>query len=271
MAANNRAPEAAIRANTLKVTPDALQQDLPVQSHRAEGLPDALVLDEPFDAHGSRQYANGAFAPQSRAAQAVSIVLDPQPGDQVLDMCAAPGGKTTHIAALMHNEGRVLAVEKDPTRAKHLRTTVDRLAATNVEVREADAAAFTGEEAFDRVLVDPPCSDLGTLALRPDARWRKHPGDVTRLARLQRKILDAGAAALKPGGTLVYSTCTISPPENEELVNAFLTDRGDFEIVPARSSDLPVWDHPTVPAVLQTFPHRDGTDGFFIARLRRVN
>jgi 16S rRNA (cytosine967-C5)-methyltransferase len=270
MDADNRAPEAVLRANALKITADALQADLPVRSHRPAGLPDAIVLEEPFDAHGSSLYAAGAFVPQSRAAQAVGVVLDPQPGERVLDLCSAPGGKTTHAAALMRGEGTVVSVERDATRAKHLRTTVERLGATNVEVREEDATAFDEPAAYDRVLVDPPCSDLGTLALRPDARWRKHPGDLPRLAALQRAILDAGAAALKPGGTLVYSTCTISPPENEDLIAAFLEDHPDFEIDADRPSDLPVWNHPTVPAFLQTFPHRDGTDGFFIARMRRV-
>jgi len=118
------------------------------------------------------------------------------------------------------------------------------------------------------VLVDPPCSDLGTLASRPDARWRKAPELPGQLARLQEAILRAGAAALKPGGTLVYSTCTISPAENEDVVRRFLAERPDFAADDLRS-EWPVWEHPSVPAFLQTLPSRDGTDGFFIARLRR--
>ena len=124
-------------------------------------------------------------------------------------------------------------------------------------------------ETFDRVLVDPPCSDLGTLAARPDARWRKHPQDVAELAEQQTAILDAAAGAVRPGGILVYSTCTISPAENEDRITAFLGQHADFALDDP-PSDVPVWDHPTVPRLQQSLPHRDGTDGFFIARLRRA-
>jgi 16S rRNA (cytosine967-C5)-methyltransferase len=237
-----------------------------VPSHAAD-LPEGLVLDAPFDAFSSPLWEAGLFMPQSRAAMAVARALDPQPGEQVLDLCAAPGGKTTHLAALMRDQGRVVAVERHPGRADALRRTAARMGASCVEVRTADAAE-PPEGRFDRVLVDPPCSDLGTLAARPDVRWRKDAETPESLAATQAAILDAGADALKGGGVLVYSTCTISPAENERLIAAFLERRDDFA-VDELPSDLPVWDHPSVPGFLQTLPHRDGTDGFFIARLRR--
>jgi len=263
MAAGNEPAEAAVRINTLKTD----QLELPVPARPADRLPEGLVLEAPFDAFASPLWEQGLFMPQSRAAMAVARALEPQPGERILDLCAAPGGKTTHLAALMRDEGRVVAVERHPGRADALRRTAQRMGATCVEVRTADAAG-PHEPTYDRVLVDPPCSDLGTLAARPDVRWRKDADTPAELAATQAAILDAGAAALKPTGVLVYSTCTISPAENEDAIAAFLERHPGFT-VDRMPSDLPVWDHPSVPVFLQTLPHRDGTDGFFIARLRR--
>jgi 16S rRNA (cytosine967-C5)-methyltransferase len=268
MAAGNEPAEAALRANTLRISADELRERLPVASHPADRLPEGVVVDAPFDAFSSPLWDEGLFMPQSRAAMAVARAVAPVPGDTVLDLCAAPGGKTTHLAALARNEGRIVAVERHPGRADALRRTAARMGATAVEVRTADAAAPQERGAYDRVLVDPPCSDLGTLAARPDARWRKDATTVAALATAQAEILDAGAQALRSGGVLVYSACTISPAENEHQIAAFLDRHPEFapDDMP---SDLPVWDHPSVPRFLQTFPHRDGTDGFFVARLRR--
>jgi 16S rRNA (cytosine967-C5)-methyltransferase len=268
MAADNEPAEAALRANVLRIEPARLRERLPVPSRAADGLAEGLVLDAPFDAFGSPLWDDGLFMPQSRAAMAVARAVAPRPGERVLDLCAAPGGKTTHLAALMGNEGRVVAVERHPGRAEALARTAARMGASCVEVRTADASEPQEPGAYDRVLADPPCSDLGTLAARPDVRWRKESGTPAALATLQAAILDAAATAVRPGGVLVYSTCTISPAENERQIAAFLERRRDFT-ADELPSDLPVWDHPSVPGFLQTLPHRDGTDGFFIARLRR--
>jgi len=268
MAAGNEPAEAAVRANTLRIAAPELRERLPVGAHAADRLPEGLVLEAPFDAFSSPLWELGLFMPQSRAAMAVARALAPQPGERVLDLCAAPGGKTTHLAALMGDEGRVVAVERHAGRAEALRRTAARMGASCVEVRTADAAAPQEAAGYDRVLVDPPCSDLGTLAARPDVRWRKDAGTPAALAATQAAILDAAAVALRPGGVLVYSTCTISPAENERTIAAFLERRSDFT-ADHMPSDLPVWDHPGVPGFLQTLPHRDGTDGFFVARLRR--
>jgi 16S rRNA (cytosine967-C5)-methyltransferase len=205
---------------------------------------------------------------QARASQAVVALLDPRPGQRVLDLCAAPGIKTTAIAARLADRGEVVAVEPDPGRARQLRELCARLGATCVRVVEADAAEADFPAGYDRILVDPPCSDLGTLASRPDARWRKSPELIERLARLQARILTRAAEALAEDGALVYSTCTISAREGERQIAAL--ERGGSAL---RADDLGA-SHPGLAAprdrrFLQTRPDRDRTDGFFVARLRR--
>jgi 16S rRNA (cytosine967-C5)-methyltransferase len=269
MAADNEPLEVALRANTLVTDAPALAERLPVRNHLDPAIPEAVVLDEPFDAHASPLFQQGAFHAQSRAAMLVVHALDPRPGERVLDLCAAPGGKSTHIAALMQGRGEVLAVERNPRRAAGLVRTARRLHAANVHVQVADAERWGCEPAsggFHRVLVDPPCSGLGTLQARADLRWRVTPESIEQLTPIQARILAAGARALRPGGVLVYSTCTISPAENERLIAAFLDSHADFTL------DGPGELGPrgfAGPGPLLTLPHRDHTAGFFVARLRR--
>jgi 16S rRNA (cytosine967-C5)-methyltransferase len=286
MVADNEPGELALRVNTLRAGGDAIagearasaQTDaaavaaqLDVPAHTDPELPEALVLDGPLDIHRTGAWASGAILAQSRAAMLVARALDPQPGERVLDLCAAPGGKSTHLAALMGDRGEVLAVERNRARAEQLRHTTRRLHASCVQVEVSDAAVARPEGAvFDRVLVDPPCSGLGTLQARPDLRWRIALEDVERLAALQAAILAAGAAALRPGGVLVYSTCTVSPIENERQIESFL-DRNSGFVLEDLVSQQQAHAHPHAPKVLLTMPHRDRTAGFFIARMRRVD
>ena len=230
-------------------------------------LPEAVVLEQPYDLHGSGLFERGAIMPQSRASMLVSRVLDPRSGERVLDLCAAPGAKTSHLAALMGNDGEVVAVEQDTRRARDLERNAARLGVENVGVVVGDATEAAFGTDYDRVLVDPPCSDLGTLQSRPDARWRKTSEQVDDLAQLQRRILDAGAEAVRPGGRLVYSTCTISAHENEAHMQEFLERHPNFEVCDpsARFGSLSAHDR----RFLQTLPHRDRTDGFFIAAFER--
>jgi 16S rRNA (cytosine967-C5)-methyltransferase len=265
LAADNEPAEVALRVNTLVAEVDDVAEALGADA--TPEPPEAIVLPGAFDAHAHPLHADGAFMPQSRASATVARIVDPRPGERILDLCAAPGGKSTHLAALMGNEGEVVAVERKAARAMALEETAARMRAGAVRVVIGDAKSPPAET-FDRVLVDPPCSGLGTLRSRPDLRWRITPGDVTALAREQRAILDAGARATRPGGVLVYSTCTISPEENERLIDRFLVDNPEFAADDLHD-DTGLWEHPSVPMHLQSLPHRDGTDGFFIARLRR--
>jgi 16S rRNA (cytosine967-C5)-methyltransferase len=271
MATDNEPAELALRANALVTDRDALAERLAVRTRPAPGLPEGLVAEEPFDAHASPLWLEGAFTPHSRASMLVARAVEPQPGERVLDLCAAPGMKSTHLAALMGGEGEVIAVERHGGRADAMRRTVERMRARNVEVRTGDARQPPAEGPFDRVLVDPPCSGLGTLRSRPDLRWRVSPDQISELAAQQREILAAAAAAVRSGGVLVYSTCTLARAENEQIVEAFLAARPDFALDATQPSwsDYAPWQHPSMAGCLLTLPHRHGTDGFFVARLRR--
>jgi 16S rRNA (cytosine967-C5)-methyltransferase len=195
--------------------------------------------------------AEGRIWPQSRGSQLAGLVVASQEGERVLDVCAAPGGKATM------QRGDVTAVEIDRGRAAELRDNVARLGATNVTVVEADATALPPElTGFDRALVDAPCSGLGVLAQRPDMRWRAHP-----LPELQLALLRSAAERVRPGGTIVYSVCTINTDENEAVVEA-----SGLTVVPL-GEEWPQFAHPRHPEFLLTTPYGNGTSGFFVARL----
>ncbi len=249
----NEPAETAIRVNTLRARPEAVIDALPVPATPAPELPEGLVLGGPFDAHGSELWRSGAIMPQSRASMLVSRMLEPRAGDRVLDLCAAPGGKTTHLAALMGGAGEVIAVEAHSGRAQALQRTRERMGADSVRVCCEDARDFKSDRLFDRVLVDPPCSGLGTLQSRPDLRWQPRRGELADLAATQSQLLRAGADALAPGGMLVYSVCTISRVESDGVVDDLVAQRDGFVCEERR----------------QLLPSRDRTDGFFIARLTR--
>jgi 16S rRNA (cytosine967-C5)-methyltransferase len=263
----NTPAEASIRVNTLRADPDQVRAELAVPAHTVPGLPEALILEAPFDVHGSELWREGRIMAQARASMLAGRALHPAPGDRVLDLCAAPGAKATQLAALGGGGARLTAVERHPGRARALQTTFERMGVAGARVEVGDAAAPRPDsERYEAVLVDPPCSGLGTLQSRPDLRWRTSLDRVGGLRALQAGILRAGAAATAPGGALVYSVCTISRSEGPELVDAFLAEHDAFGAEPLASL-LPA---AAVGPYLQTLPHRDGTDGFFIARLRRA-
>lgn len=200
--------------------------------------------------------AEGRIWPQSRASQLVGLAVGSRPGERTLDLCAAPGGKATMLA------GEVDAVEVDEDRAAALEKTAARLGAAGVRVVRADGRELPAELAgYDRALVDAPCSGLGVLASRPDLRWRATP-----LPELQSELLRAAIERTRPGGTVVYSVCTINRVESEDVVDAVVAE-GRVRIDPTLGDEWPRYRHRRRPELVQTLPHRDRTSGFFVARL----
>ena len=193
--------------------------------------------------------------------------LDPKPGETVADLCAAPGTKTTHLAQLMQNSGRLIAVDPHAARLKLVARAAARLGIRIVETRagSAELMAAKSKERFDRALVDAPCSNLGVLRRNPDAKWRRSEADLLRLQGRQQAILEAGASMVRPGGVLVYATCSLEPEENEGVVEPFLARYPEWVLDPPGAFPIPL----DPPGVLRCLPHRHGTDGFTAFRLRR--
>jgi 16S rRNA (cytosine967-C5)-methyltransferase len=265
----NQPSETALRVNSLLSTVPEVLGEIPVPVHQVVEVPEALVLDGRFDLAGSALFARGALTPQSVGSTLVGRVLAPRPGEEVLDLCAAPGAKTTHLAALMEDRGVLVAVERHPGRARELEETCRRMGANSVQVLTQDGLDLAAQSRFHRVLLDPPCSGLGTLQSRPDRRWRASAESIAELADLQARLLRVAAAATRPGSTLVYSVCTISVREGPRVVDAFLGAAPDWT-ADDLGTEYPPWSAPGHERYLQLLPHRDRTDGFFIARLRRA-
>lgn len=261
LAAANLPAESALRWNPLRGPRLPLEAQLPAGWSRDALIPEAYVLTGAFALEESEAWARGRAMGQSRASMLPARVLDPKPRERVLDLCAAPGAKATHLAALTRNGARVTAVELHPARAAALRDLARRMGAL-VEVVEGDARDVPLEPPYDAVLVDPPCTGLGVLGARPDARWRRREEAIAPLVELQTAILRRALELVRPGGRVVYSTCTLLPDENEGVVSA----------VGAQVEDLgerfPGMAHPNLPGALLTLPSQHHTDGFFIALLR---
>src|SRR3954454_4643303 len=246
LAACNERYEVGMRANPLRGGREAMLarlREAGVEARAPEAAwplaaPDMLVIEGRTGEAVPAAVAAGELTPQSRGSAAVVEALAPQEGDHVLDLCADPGIKTGQIAERMCDRGEVISVEIDPKRAAEVAAQAVRLGLHSFSVIEADATAATLAPGFDRVLLDAPCSDLGALASRPDARWRKSPQTIERLVEVQDRMLRSAAAALRPGGTLVYSTCTISRRENEDRIAALLQASEAGAVPPLELDDL---------------------------------
>lgn len=230
--------------------------------------PVGIRLDGPLQA-AAAAIPEGSSTIQSEASQLIAYLLAPRPAERILDACAAPGGKTTLIAELMQNSGNVLAVDVSEAGLRQVRRRAAALGVSIVRTRRMDARLLS-ERPFDRILVDAPCSGLGTLRSHPELRWRVQANHGDTLAHLQADILRRAATLCVPGGVLVYATCTINRAENEDVIQSFCADHPGFRLEDPRA-DLPSSIQPLIDrgGFLRTFPHRHGIDGFFAARLRR--
>jgi 16S rRNA (cytosine967-C5)-methyltransferase len=215
---------------------------------------------------GSELFQQGYFAVQDESAGIPVLLLDPKPGERVIDLCSAPGGKTTFIGELMKNSGEIMAVDRYETRLNLVKDACQRLGVTNVHVIAEDGASIEIPRA-DKVLVDAPCSGLGVLSKKPDAKWQRDADDIPKLVSLQKNLVENAAKLVKPGGVLVYSTCTIEPEENINLIREFLSGHTEFSIEPADKyihKDLVGSD-----GQVETIQHKHGMDGSFSIRLKK--
>ena len=284
LAANNRPAVTSIRANQLRAGPAELQRELETQGATVRPgtlLPEALLLADHPPIRSLKAFAEGRFQVQDESSMLAARVVNPRPGWLVIDACAAPGGKTTHLAELMGDRGQVVAIDLSSARLRLVREAADRLGLRSIRTVHGDARdmARLVPGPADAVLVDAPCSGLGTLRRRSDLRWTRQAGDFAALAQLQGSLLEAAASRVKPGGVLVYSTCSTEPEENEQVVNALLERitgfrREDPVAVLPDQARMALTARRGQPAAgsetyLDLWPHVHGTDGFFLARLRR--
>lgn len=267
----NLPPERALRVNVLRSDRDSALRELreggaevrePAPTEQP-APPDSLIVTGGDREAVERLIAAGLVIPQSRASAMVVDLLAPTPGERVLDLCAGPGIKASQIAAALGGDGAGLtAVEVDGGRSRELEDLLTRLGAGGARVELADASGFRSSEPYDAVLVDPPCSGLGTLASRPDSRWRKSREGIAGTAELAGRILERALDLVVPGGRVVYSTCTVSRAENESVIAASGPSPRDLV---AASPPLAGLASPVDPRCVQTRADRDRTDGFFVA------
>lgn len=279
LAANNEIPDFTVRVNTLKIGKEELIENLRQEGVEASGgryLEEAVTIKNPTFALKTDSFKKGYFQVQDESSMLAVKILDPKPGEFVMDVCSAPGGKASHIAQLMKNTGTVLARDVHEHKIKLIDETCERLGLSAVRTELFDALVLDDKhvEKADRVLVDAPCTGFGIIRRRPDIKWARKPENIKDIVLLQRNILKTCARYVKPGGILVYSTCTINPEENEGIVQDFLGADRSFEpdditqLLPEKLKKRSVSSAST--GYVQLFPCIDGVDGFFIARMKKV-
>jgi len=272
---NNEIPELTIRVNTLKATRNELAENLKMSGYDVENgryIEQALIIKNPQSISEMESFKKGYFQVQDESSMLVAQILDPKPGELVIDVCSAPGGKATHLAELMKNKGCVIARDIHEHKIKLINDAVNRLGLNIVKTELFDAAIPDERyrEKADRVLVDAPCTGLGIIRRKPDIKWERTEADIREITGLQKKILHAASTYVKPGGTLVYSTCTINPEENEDVVMDFVQSNSSFRLVDITQYLPQSLQRPdAVNGYIQLFPNTDKVDGFFIARVVR--
>ncbi len=276
----NTIPPITLRVNTLKMKRKVLGALLETQNFGVaytNESPDGIHISSPGKPVTQIEgFTQGLFQIQDEAAQLVSQILDPKPGEIVLDACAGLGGKACHIAQLMNNQGRVIAADLESHKLDSLGAETQRLGIENIRVQQLDLLKATIKDFdgyFDRVLLDAPCSGLGVIRRNPDTKWKRTLKDVLRLSAQQKKMLNAAANLVKPGGILLYAVCSCEPEENEQVITAFLQKRKDYSpdnamegISALSNATLTTGDH-----YFKTYPDGHIMDGFFAVRLKRID
>lgn len=257
LASLNDEAQVVLRANTLKTSPRDLVEQLAeedVDAQTIEGFDDAVVLSERQNVFSTSLFKEGFFEVQDAASQAIAPFLKPEPGLRIIDACAGAGGKTLHLAAMMKNKGRIIAMDVEQWKLDELSKRARRAGVSNLETRIIDSSKVVKrlENSADRLLLDVPCSGLGVLKRNPDAKWKLSHSFIDEVRTLQQHIINDYCTMIKPGGLMVYSTCSILPSENENQVRTFLEQRNDFTLMEEKH----LWPS-------------DGFDGFYMALLKR--
>ena len=276
MHANNAKPPLVVRANSLKCTREQLLElllEAGVTAKPTRQSPQGISLQWTGSVEKLPGFAEGLFQVQGESSQLIAALLSAMPGERILDACAAPGGKATHIAETMNDRGEIIAIDKSATGIGKLRENLTRLGINSVRPYRADVSHQIHDEGgpYDRILVDAPCSGFGTLRSHPEIKWHRDPADVRRLGALQSKILDCVAPHLRLGGILVYATCTLTAEENERNVESFLTRHAGFELESVAGYLPNEAQQMTKANYFEALPNRDDTDGFFAARMKRIS
>lgn len=278
--ADNLPPRVSIRVNRLKGTKQELSERLAIEGIQtvSGNLSQDSLIVESGNPVNTQAFKNGFFTIQDESSMLVADIVNPDGTMHVLDACAGPGGKTTHLAERMGNKGKIIALDLHPHKTQLIDHAAERLGLTNITTQAMDARSAQetfGEASFDRILLDVPCSGLGVIRRKPEIKWSKSAEEIRGLFPIQKKILDEMAPLVKPGGLLVYSTCTINKDENEKQIVDFLSNHPDYRVEPSFIERIPHlrddFQSTSSPDMVQILPYVFHTDGFFICCLERLN